>query len=86
MSQNERLDKVARSMAGEGRGLTLREIARRNRLVVSPYLRGVMARLVSDGHVTRTELEGVYPLTHLYTLTESGEKLAELVNRLYEGE
>lgn len=84
-SRNERLDRIVAVMSGAGQ-VTLREIARLQNLQVTPYLKDCVLQLVLDGHVDQSELEGVYPKTHQYTLTEGGERLAGLILKLYEGE
>lgn len=81
-NRNERLDMIVRSLSGGGE-VTLREIAKRQGLQVTPYLSGCVSQLVNDGHLNKTVLDGVYPTTYLYSLTEAGQGLADLVIRLY---
>lgn len=81
-NRNQRMDFIVRSLSGGGE-VTLREIANRQGLRVTPYLSGCVAQLVADGHLTKGVLDGVYPETHVYSLTDKGHGLAELVIRLY---
>lgn len=81
-NRNQRMDFIVRSLSG-GEEVTLRQIAIRQGLRVTPYLSGCVAQLVNDGHLTKGVLDGVYPDTHVYKLTEQGQGLAELVIRLY---
>lgn len=78
----ERLDRILFAMQGRG-DLTLRQIAELQGLRVTPYLSGCVAQLVADGQLTQTQIEGVYPATFAYSLTDLGNQTAHEVMRLY---
>jgi DNA-binding HxlR family transcriptional regulator len=73
---------IVKSLSGGGE-VTLREIGKRQGLKVTPYLASLVSQLVADGQITRQAIEGVYPTTHIYALTDKGQDLADLIIRLY---
>lgn len=75
------MDSIVVSMDGGGE-VTLRKIAERQGLRVTPYLSQLVAQLVADGQITCNQIEGVYPPTFVYALTDKGQDLADLIIRL----
>lgn len=78
----ERLDRILYIMRDRGE-VTLRQVAEIQGLRVTPYLTGCVSQLVADGYVNQSAIEGVYPLTHVYSLTDRGAQVVQEIIRLY---
>jgi DNA-binding HxlR family transcriptional regulator len=78
----ERLDRILFTMSDRG-DLTLRQIAENQGLRVTPYLTDCVNQLVTDGYVKQAVIEGVYPTTYTYHLTDSGKQVVTEIVRLY---